>query len=264
MRHKQLLHLRSVLPTEISDFPKPDKTNFRMWVLCVKIWFADNSSHSSTCIGNKVYLPFYFSFSPPQGMTSYFYFNKSRKKLKYISQYFVHKPLGHCDMYLSTLKHLFISQPLWIHQIILLGWLNMIHTLEDRQIFGVCVTLSPLPPTQPQQGFISGSKADKDKAENSRQSLNTKEAASTHVQENFCTLNTLSTLTMSQEPNSSASTWHPSGLGLLRNYKFPENDFMTVSELFCNPHDHDNERRFCAIQRCCAWTAQSSVTQLLP
>lgn len=37
MRHKQLLPLKSVLQTEISDFPKPDKTNFRMWVSVLKI-----------------------------------------------------------------------------------------------------------------------------------------------------------------------------------------------------------------------------------
>lgn len=67
-------------------------------------------------------------------------------------------------MYLSTSL---ISQPLWMHQIILLGWLNRIHTLEDRQIIGVCVRLSPLPPTQPQQGFISGTKVGKSRAKHS-------------------------------------------------------------------------------------------------
>lgn len=148
MRHKQLLHFRSILQTEISNFPKLQNVGFLCQNLICRQFFTPFYLHRE-----QILTPL-FLISPPQGTTSYFYFNKSRKKLKHISQYFVRLPLGHCDMYLSTMKHLLISQPLWIHQI-LLGWLNTIHTLEDRLLgsvsrFPLYLLLSP---TGAWQGF---------------------------------------------------------------------------------------------------------------
>lgn len=194
-------------------------------------------------------------------MTSYFYFNKSGKTLKHISQYFVHIPRGHCDMYLPAMKYLFPSHCEYTRSSSWGDWTWSTPWGTGRLLgFVLCFPLYLLlSPTGAWQGFISRTKVDKGRAKHSGAStlklepLHTCRKISAPVNSLFPSLDSV---TRAQFFWIHPSLWSHTPEKFYIHWKWP---WQWV--LFCNPNNRDNERGFVQ-SNTCSWTAQPSVTPL--